>query len=217
MREIPAIEKRFRDVARSRTFRNIVTTFDLGEKPVLDIGCSHGEFLSHFGPGSVGVTIIEDEVVYGKQKGLDIRLGNIEDKKFLLTEKFDVVFANNIFEHLYEPHTFLREVGKHLKPDGVLILGVPCIPKIVWLAKFRKFRGAFAVAHINFFTRETLYHTMTHGGWNVFEMRGFRFRNPLLDWLLNPIYPHFYGIAKSDNSFSYGSKRMRELAGYTHI
>lgn len=212
----PAIERRFENVSRSKTFRNIVTTHALNTKSVLDIGCSHGEFLAHFGKGSVGVTIIEDEVTYGREKGLDIRLGNIEDESFSLPETFDVVFANNIFEHLYAPHTFLREVGTYLKPGGILILGVPCIPKIVWLSRFRKFRGAFARAHINFFTRETLLHTMRHGGWQVQEIRGFRLRHPWLDWLLNPIYPHFYAVAVPDPAFSYGAKRMKELAGYHH-
>lgn len=213
----PAIERRFTNVSHSKTFRNIVTLYNLDQKSVLDVGCSYGEFLAHFGPGSVGLTIIEDEVVYGKMKGLDIRQGNIEDSSLELPQTFDVIFANNIFEHLYAPHTFLREIGKYLAPGGTLILGVPCIPKIVWLSRFKKFHGAFATAHINFFTRETLYHTMVHGGWIVEALRGFRFRQPFIDWLLNPIYPHFYGVAKEDPAFAYGTKRMKELAGYSHI
>lgn len=212
----PQIEQRFENVTRSSTFRNIVRTYGLDTKAVLDVGCSHGEFLAHFGPGSVGITVIEDEVAYGSQKGLDVRFGNVEDPAFELDRKFDVVFANNIFEHLYAPHTFLRTIGRHLSPGGTLILGVPCIPKLVWLSRFRKFRGAFATAHINFFTRDTLYHTMVHGGWKIEAMRGFRFSNPLVDHLLDPIYPHFYGVAREDAAFAYNTKRMRELAGYTH-
>jgi 2-polyprenyl-3-methyl-5-hydroxy-6-metoxy-1,4-benzoquinol methylase len=209
------IQKRFDGVARSKTFRNIVETFTLDKKAVLDIGCSFGEFLAHFGDGSVGISISHEEVAYGKAEGLDIRYGNIEEGDLVLTEQFDVIFANNIFEHLYSPHDFLNKIKKHLKPEGILILGVPCIPKMVSLTHIRKFRGAFAEQHINFFTRDTLLHTVMRAGWIPQMARGFRFKNSVVDTLLNPIYPHFYVIATIDTDFHYTEKRMKELAGYT--
>lgn len=213
----PAIERRFENVSKSKTFRNMVELFGLGHREVLDIGCSYGEFLSHFGPGSVGITIIEDEVAYAANKNLDVRFGNIEDDTFVLDKKFDVAFANNIFEHLYSPHEFLRRVRNYLKPEGVLILGVPCIPKLVFLLRFRKFRGSLAGAHINFFTRDTLIKTVEQGGWRLHMVRGFRFKNGVVDGLLNLIYPHFYAVASIDPGFSYTKKRMRELVGYRDI
>jgi SAM-dependent methyltransferase len=209
------IEKRFVNTGRSKTFRNIVRTFDLDTKAVLDIGCSYGEFLAHFGPGSTGITIAEEEAVYGKQRGLDIRCGNIEDKQFTLDQKYDVVFANNIFEHLYSPHGFLHKTRDYLKTGGLLILGVPCIPKIASLVHLQKFRGSLAEAHINFFTRETLIKTVERAGYEIGAVRGFHFSNTLVDHLLDPIYPHFYVAAKPIEEFSYTEKRQKELAGYT--
>ena len=213
----PAIETRFRNVDRSATFANIVTTFALDQKQVLDIGCSYGEFLAHFGNGSVGITITKAEVEYGAAKGLDIRYGNIEEDDISLGTQFDAVFANNIFEHLYSPHRFLRDVRAFLKPDGILILGVPCIPKIVSLLHIGKFRGSLAGAHINFFTRDTLMWTVERGGWDIRMARGFRFKNQVIDGLLNPIYPHFYVVATVDPDFAYTEKRMKELAGYRSV
>lgn len=213
----PAIEIRFQNVSRSKTFGNIINEFALDQKAVLDIGCSYGEFLAHFGKGSVGVTITKDEVDYGAIKGLDIRYGNIEEDDLKLAEKFDVVFANNIFEHLYSPHSFLRNVGSFLKPGGLLILGVPCIPKIVSLLRVNKFRGSLAGAHINFFTRDTLIHTVERGGWDIHTTRGFHFRNGAIDALLNPIYPHFYVVASANPTFTYTNKRMKELVGYRSV
>lgn len=208
------IQKRFTNVSASKTFGNIVARFELDKKSVLDIGCSYGEFLAHFGPESVGVTVTQEEVDYGGQHGLDIRFGNIESEEFVLDEQFDVIFANNIFEHLYSPHHFLVTIKKYLKPDGILILGVPCVPKIVSLLRINKFHGALAVAHINFFTRVTLLYTVLRGGWKAHSIRGFHFRNPLIDHLLDPIYPHFYVEASIDPAFHYHEKRMKELAGY---
>lgn len=211
------VEKRFANVSKSVTFRNIVDTYDLGNKEVLDIGCSFGEFVAHFGKGSTGVTIAKDEAEYGTQRGLDIRYGNIEDESFSLEKKYDVIFANNIFEHLYSPHYFLYQIRKYLKPGGILILGVPCIPTCSWLLRFKKFRGSMAVAHINFFTKQTLRYTAIRGGWLPMAVRGFHFKHPVIDHLFDLVYPHFYVVAHADPDFAYTAKRMKELIGYDHI
>jgi SAM-dependent methyltransferase len=209
------IEKRFDAVSRSRTFRNIVGGFSLDRKRVLDIGCSYGEFLTHFGKGSVGFTIEPNEVLYAKTKGLDVRLGNIEaDECDFAGEKFDVIFANNIFEHLLSPHMFLQKIPRYLGKDGLLILGVPSVPTISLLMRFSKFRGALATQHINFFTHRTLALTVQKGGWNVSQVRSFHMRNRYLDALLHPVAPHFYVIASVNPDFSYHEKRLKELAGY---
>jgi SAM-dependent methyltransferase len=211
------LAKRFEAVRHSKTFSNIVRTCKLDQKSVLDIGCSYGEFLAHFGKQSVGISIERTEVEYGKSKGLDIRYGNIESDDFVLNEKFDVIFANNIFEHLYSPHHFLNKIKKYLKPNGVLILGVPCVPKFVSLLRLRKFRGSLAVQHINFFTRDTLQLSVERAGWNIVDVRGFHLFINLLDHLLDFIYPHFYVVAEVDPNFEYSEKRMKELLGYKDV
>lgn len=210
----PRIEKRFSNIAQSKTFQNIVSLFHLDKKAVLDIGCSYGEFVAAFGPGSTGITIKNEEALYGVSKGLDIRAGNIEDDSFNLKEKYDVIFANNLFEHMFSPHQFLQTIKPLLNKDGILILGVPCIPKIVSLLRFRKFCGSLSDAHFNFFTRDTLMKTVEYGGWTISATRGFHFKNNIIDSLLNAIYPHFYVVATINPDFKYSEKRMRELSGY---
>ena len=209
-----SIENRFKKVAKSKTFRNLRYRFALDKKSVLDIGCSYGEFLRHFGPSSVGLTIVPEEVEVGRGIGLDIRLANIEDQNFVLNDKFDVIFANNIFEHMQSPHNFLIKIKPYLKLDGLLILGVPCIPYLTPLIHLKKFRGALASLHINFFTRSTLIKSVEYAGWRIDEVRGFHFLNPFVDYLLNPIYPHFYVVAKVDANFQYPAKRLKEIEGY---
>lgn len=211
------IEKRFSAVSRSKTFANILQELGLRKKAVMDVGCSYGEHLAHFGEGSVGITIAPEEMEYGKNRGLAIENGNIEDENFSLDKTFDVIFANNIFEHLLSPHSFLIRVKKFLKPDGVLILGVPCIPKIVSLLRLSKFRGSLASNHINFFTKEALVKTVERGGWEVLEVRSFRLTPSFLDHFLNFIAPHFYVVARPLKNFQYEEKRAKELKGYQEI
>ena len=210
------IEQRFANQAKSKTFRNIIKEFSLDKKKVLDIGCSYGEHLAHFGKQSTGITIVQEEVDYGRQKGLDVRYGNIEED-FGLAGQYDVIFANNILEHLYSPHAFLHKTRKYLKSDGILILGVPCVPAARYLLRIPKFRGSLAKAHINFFTKFTLEKTAERSGWAILETRGFHFTNKFIDKCLNPVYPHFYVIAKPDPAFAYHEKRKKELAGYKDI
>ena len=71
--------------------------------------------------------------------------------------------------------------------------------------------------HINFFTRTTLAKTVERGGWNVKCIRGFHFKNKIIDYLFNLVYPHFYVIATQDTDFAYPEKRLKELRGYSNF
>lgn len=44
---------------------------------------------------------------------------------FSFEERFDVIFALDLIEHLSNPGLFLKNCRKHLKPDGKLILTTP--------------------------------------------------------------------------------------------
>ncbi|MCI0619619.1 class I SAM-dependent methyltransferase [Candidatus Wolfebacteria bacterium] len=201
-------------VARSRTFTNLRKVFKLKDKTVLDVGCSEGYYLQHFGRGSVGITLIDEHVEAGRRRGLTIVKANIENREFTLPQTFDVVWANNLFEHMNAPHLFLVKVREFLDADGTLILGVPVLPRLPFLTRLRKFRGAYAVSHVNFFTRRTLIETICRGGWTVQQARPFYFKNILLDSLLNIIAPHIYVVARADTAFTYAEKRMKSLREY---
>lgn len=210
------IEKRFQAVSASKTFGVIRKQFDLESRKVLDIGCSYGEHLTHFGPESAGITLSSEAVAYARRRGLKIIEGNIEDDIFVssISDTFDVIFANNLFEHLYSPHAFLINVKKLLKKDGLLILGVPCLPKITSLTRINKFHGSLSDAHINFFVRDTLRLTVERAGWVIESARSFKFTNTFLDSLVNIISPHIYVVARVNGSFDYSPKRKKELKGY---
>ena len=178
------LDKRFSPVAHSATFNRILDTLDLRSKKVLDMGCGYGEYLTHFGSGSVGVTTTPAQVAYGAQKGLAIVSGNVElIDELHIGNNFQGLWANNLFEHLLAPHAFLIKLKTIAASDAVLVLGVPVVPRIVSLMKLSKFRGALATAHVNFFTRETLHLTVERAGWKVKGLRPFIFSNTYLDWL----------------------------------
>lgn len=199
---------------RSKTFARIVKHFSLDKKAVLDVGCSEGHHLIAFGPGSLGLTIIPEHAEEAKRRGLVVEIKNVEDPAFSLDARFDAIWANNLFEHLESPHPFLMKMRDCVKPDGTLILGVPVIPFLSFLTRLKKFRGAFAVSHVNFFTRRTLIETAKAAGWRVREARLFYFSSPAPDWCMNLIAPHIYLIASPDPDFAYADKRLMSLEGY---
>ncbi len=206
-----SVDHRYNSVIHSRTLRNINNIFSLSSKKVLDLGCGYGEYLAHFGKGSVGVTTTPEEVEHATARGLSVRLGNAEFLEELsFEEQFEAVWANNLFEHLLSPHEFLIKLKKQVTKNGILILGVPVVPFIPQLTAFKKFRGALASNHINFFTADTLRLTVERAGWHVKAIRPFIFKNTMLDTCISPLVPHLYVIAENDTSFRYPSKKVKE-------
>lgn len=98
-------------------------------KEVLDLGCVDHEASQEEGKDwlhrkirqsarkTTGVDYAEPEVQRLRSKGYDVVCGNVESLD--LKQKFDVVTAGNIIEHLSNPGLFLETVKRHLKPEGV--------------------------------------------------------------------------------------------------
>ncbi len=215
--DFEAADKRFEPVSRSGTFNRILDILSLSDKKVLDLGCGYGEYLIKFGKGSLGITSTIEEVEYGAARNIRIVKGNVELIDTLkLNEQFEGMWANNLFEHLLSPHSFLIKLKTVAKNDTLLVLGVPVVPRIASIMKIRKFRGALASAHINFFTRETLRLTVQRGGWRVRDIRPFTFKNTLLDRLFSFFAPHLYVVAYNDTAFMYPEKKLKEWQDEPH-
>ncbi len=217
MHNFETADKRFEPVGTSGTFNRILDILNLRTKKVLDLGCGYGEYLVKFGPNSLGVTSTLEEVEYGKVKNIRIVRGNVElIEKLNLNEQFEGMWANNLFEHLLSPHSFLIKLKTVAQDNTILVLGVPVVPRIASLMKVKKFRGALAAAHINFFTRETLRLTVERGGWKVKDIRPFVFRNIILDRLFSFFAPHLYVVAYNDADFMYPEKKLKEWQDESH-
>lgn len=208
------IEQRFKNTDASRTFKRIVRLFEMHEKAVLDLGCGYGEYLALFGEGSVGITTSIHEVEEGKKRGLDIIWGNIEEmEKLGIKNIFDIVWANNFFEHILSPHAFLSNLRGVVTSETILLLGVPVVPAASSLLHINKFRGALASNHINFFTKKTLILTVERAGWIVVDVRPYILSCPPMDRLLGCVAPHLYVVAKRNDSFEYPEKKLKEWKG----
>ncbi len=211
-------EQRFSLVEKSKTFERIVNNFELNTKKVLDLGCGFGEHLSFFGKGSVGITTKNEEIGVGLKRGLVIKKGNVEFLEEIIETNnyFDIIWANNILEHLLSPHSFLMKLKKVSSERTILILGVPVIPILSFLAKFNRFRGSLADAHTGFYNKETLILTIEAAGWSIKEIRPFYFDNYFLDKIIAFISPFFYVIAEDKRDFVYSTKKCNEWISDDH-
>jgi len=93
---------------------------------VLDVGCGGGlvcEPLARLGGTVTGIDAdsiaIEVAQAHAKQSGLKISYANKAAEN--LKEKFDVLLALEIIEHVQDPAKFVKTIATLAKPDGIVI------------------------------------------------------------------------------------------------
>ncbi|HEY1434961.1 MAG TPA: class I SAM-dependent methyltransferase [Thermoanaerobaculia bacterium] len=106
-----------------------------GRRPrVLDVGCAYGGFLVAFAEKGARVTGIEIDERYVRlaalnlrERGLDAELvhGDAAADRPAFRDRFDLVIANDVLEHVPCPDGFLRNLRAWLAPRGAAYLEIP--------------------------------------------------------------------------------------------
>ena len=95
---------------------------------VLEIGCGIGQFLSilrEFGWNVVGLEPNPGAIQVGQEVfGVDIRQGTLRPGLFEPAQ-FDCVVLQHVLEHVPDPTSLLQEIGRLLRPEGLLFLAIP--------------------------------------------------------------------------------------------
>ena len=98
------------------------------EAKILEIGCGKGFFLEKLKEKQVEATGLDfnpNAITYGKQNNINIINETIEQHAINNENKYDVVCAFQLLEHINEANTFLEQTIKTLKKGGILAIGVP--------------------------------------------------------------------------------------------
>ena len=200
----------------SRAIRFVCDAHQLDKKAVLDIGCSYGQHLIHFGPGSAGIDAVEKNVEFCRALGFDVTMTNVEDGLPDFGRQFDAIYCSNLLEHLVAPHLFLLRLHALLKPDGLLFVHVPTMPPLQIVDRLLKrvigHNGYLASEHINAFTPRTLAFTIERAGFTVDDVAFVGARGRGLLSLGEPIFRELgitaMAVARRNPNFEYPEKRV---------
>ena len=135
---------------------------------VLDLGCGRGSLLAELarlGARGIGLERAGPGLL-GAQAGFEMRFGELTDQRFL-AESFDAVVLWHSLEHLEHPRAVLAEVGRIIKPGGLLVIAVP--NNASWQARFfgRRWFHLDLPRHLHFFGHAGLLHLLRQQGYAV--------------------------------------------------
>jgi 2-polyprenyl-3-methyl-5-hydroxy-6-metoxy-1,4-benzoquinol methylase len=145
-------------------------------KSVLDIGAACGmnredwlhRLVDNVATRSVAVDILAEPVEKIRAKGFEAVQGDAQDLH--LDEKFDVVFAAELIEHLDNFHGFLDSARRHLNPGGKLVLTTPnafCFSNFIYRLGTRK--PPLNTGHTVWFCEGTIRQLLERNGWKIVE------------------------------------------------
>ncbi len=183
---------------------------------ILDVGCSSGEFgssLKHVTNAEVwGIEPMDEFANEAKGKLDKVLISSVEGAISQLPENyFDIIFFNDVLEHLLDPYTVLEMMKPKLTHNGKVISS---IPNIRYFRTFFKllFKGEWDYqdegildrTHVRFFTKNSIIKMYENAGYTIESHEGINRSNSLKPVLINiPLlfkasdmkYPQFATVA----------------------
>ena len=97
---------------------------------VLDAGCFIGDVCAQIkerGFEAYGVDAFKNNIIKAKKlhKGIDFRVGELGQKLPYADEFFDVIWAGDVIEHVYDTIKLFSEFNRILKKGGYLVVSTP--------------------------------------------------------------------------------------------
>lgn len=125
---------------------------------LLDLGCGNGAFLFHTsnaGWDVVGADFDSKAVAVASEKGLDVRLGGVENFD-PSADQFDVITLSHVIEHVCDPLEVLKACYALLKPGGFLWIETPNIDAEGHSLFGSSWRGLEPPRHLVLFSSKSL-------------------------------------------------------------
>lgn len=101
---------------------------------ILDIGCGSGEIarkIKEKGHDITGLDFSEAAVESAQKLGIKCRVSDLDRGIPFDDNSFDIVWAGDVIEHVFDPIFVLREINRVLVPDGLFLCTVPYDLKLI--------------------------------------------------------------------------------------
>lgn len=120
---------KFRDQLLVRMYKKYGPQ-EIVNSDVIDIGCGYGWLLDYFDDAQnvCGSDISQYALDLAKKRNpnRDYKYGDIQER-INFDQKFDLVLAINVIEHLTNPEKAIANISDALKPNGIAIVHMPTI------------------------------------------------------------------------------------------
>ncbi len=107
---------------------NIVNMLERqADAKILDLGCDDGAgvgvLANKIGTKNMyGIEIVEERAEIARKAGVRVYNEDLNKTLSLDNDFFDVVYSNQVIEHLYDTDSFISEIYRILKPNGYAII-----------------------------------------------------------------------------------------------
>lgn len=144
----------------------------------LDIGCGSGYLLSlvqNAGFDAIGIEPGGWGQIAAKQKKLHVVQGFLATDTF--PQRFDVVSATDVVEHVPNPVEFLRLMAEYVVPSGYIIISIPFADSVESKVLGIRWNMVEPPTHCQFFSMRSLRLAMQCAGLEMVCWRQFNLRN----------------------------------------
>lgn len=135
---------------------------------LLDIGCASGLFIDQMqklGWQVEGIEFSQSAVDNARRKGLNVHHGSMLDFE-CGPEKFDLITAWMVLEHIHDPINALEKIYSWLKPTGTLTISIPNAASFDFKSLGEHSYGIHIPNHLHHFTPNTISKILTDVGFS---------------------------------------------------
>ena len=175
---------------------------------ILDVACNDGQLTklyTYYGE-VLGIDINKQSISKAKKHGLNCQCIDFFSLSKKLNQKFDVVIAGDIIEHVFDTDAFLQKATQLLKPVGSLLLTTPNVASLGRRMMLLLGRNPYLeysttlptidinVGHIRYYTYSDLHSQLTNLKFNNISIFGDKINltsTVALPHYLSKIFPKF--------------------------
>jgi SAM-dependent methyltransferase len=138
---------------------------------MLEIGCGYGYLLDEahqYFKHRVGTDFSSEAVRVARTRADEVFQGGITAVSN--NDRYDLVIATHVIEHVYQPHEFVRSLSDHIRPNGTLLIAAPDMGSFWRKLMGQRWPSFKLPEHVLYFDRQTLSRLLSDCGFENLEI-----------------------------------------------